>query len=99
MKALWNGETIASSDETIVIEGNHYFPAESVDKDCLDKSDLVTTCGWKGDADYYHLKQGDKTVENAAWYYATPLPNSITRVGKDYTNYIAFYPNVVDITD
>ncbi|GAA0892225.1 DUF427 domain-containing protein [Fulvivirga kasyanovii] len=69
MKAIWNGETIAESDDTIVIEGNHYFPAEAVKKEFLKKSETNTVCPWKGTASYYTLEVNDDTNKDAAWYY------------------------------
>jgi len=72
MKAIWNNKVIAESNETIVVEGNHYFPAESVKKEFLVDSDHNTTCPWKGKAHYYHLNVDGKTNENAVWYYPQP---------------------------
>ena len=69
MKAIWNGEIIAESDNTIVIEGNHYFPVEDVNKDYLSTSDTHTACPWKGTASYYHLQVNGETNKDAAWYY------------------------------
>lgn len=69
MKAIWNGEIIAESDNTIVIEGNHYFPVEDVNKDYLSTSDTHTVCPWKGTASYYHLQVNGETNKDAAWYY------------------------------
>jgi uncharacterized protein (DUF427 family) len=89
MKAVWNGKTIASSDETIVIEGNHYFPAESVDRAFLQDSATHTTCPWKGVASYYHLVVDGKTNKDAAWYYPEPKP-----AAKAITGHIAFWKGV-----
>ncbi len=72
MKATWNGATIAESDDTVVVEGNHYFPAESVRMEHLAPSDRHTHCAWKGDASYYSVKVGDDLNPDAAWYYPTP---------------------------
>lgn len=72
VRALWNGEIIAESDQTIVIEGNHYFPVESVASAKLLASDTKTICGWKGEASYYSIRVGDSTNKDAAWYYAEP---------------------------
>ncbi len=72
MKAIWNGVVIAESDDTVVVEGNHYFPDASVNREYLESSDHTTVCGWKGTANYYSLKVAGKTNENAAWYYAAP---------------------------
>jgi len=72
MKAIWNGTVIAESPDTVVIEGNHYFPLASLDTTLLEKSDHTSVCGWKGTANYYSLKVGDKLNQNAVWYYAEP---------------------------
>lgn len=97
MKAIWNEKVIAESDETIEIENNQYFPFDSVNKNFLIKSDFHTTCPWKGLAYYYNLNVDGKINENAAWYYPIPKEGSIEKVGKDFTNYIAFW-NGVKIT-
>lgn len=93
-KATWNGEVLAESDQTIRIEGNHYFPPESVDKTFLSPSDTHTICPWKGEASYYNVVVNGQTNEDAAWYYPVPKDGSIKRVGKDFTNYIAFWHGV-----
>ena len=72
MKAVWNGHTIAESENTVVVEGNHYFPRDAVDQSVLEPSEHTTVCGWKGTANYYTLNVDGKTNENAAWYYADP---------------------------
>ncbi len=72
MKAIWNGVTVASSDDTVVVEGNHYFPAESVDPQYLLDSDAHTTCPWKGEASYKSLSVNGETNRDAAWYYPAP---------------------------
>jgi uncharacterized protein (DUF427 family) len=73
-KASWNGATIAESDETIVVEGNHYFPRGSVNADYLVDSPTRTTCPWKGVARYYTLTVDGAENKDAAWYYADPKP-------------------------
>lgn len=98
MKAVWNGKTIAESDNTVFIEGNQYFPPESVDKTFLENSDLTTECHWKGTANYYNLVDGDTKAENAAWYYAEPKEGSEEKVGNTFKNYIAFYPQHVTVS-
>lgn len=98
MKATWNNKVIADSDETIFIEGNQYFPPESVDQSVLEKTDLTTDCFWKGTANYYSLVDGDTKAENAAWYYANPKEGSEEKVKHAFKNYVAFYPNVVQIS-
>lgn len=72
MKAIWNGEVIAESDDTIVVEGNHYFPLASVNELLLKPSDKTTFCPWKGTANYYTLSVGGDDNVDAAWYYAEP---------------------------
>jgi len=69
MKASWNGQIIAESDNTVVVEGNHYFPVESVDAKFLRDSDTHTTCPWKGVASYYHVVVDGQENADAAWYY------------------------------
>lgn len=94
MKAVWNGQIIAESNETIYIEGNQYFPLESVNQEYLEPSDTHTTCFWKGEASYYNLKVNEQVNEDSAWYYPNPLPGAIEKVKKDFTNYIAFWRGV-----
>ena len=72
MKASWNGKVIAESQDTVVVEGNHYFPLESVNAAYLEPSSHTSVCGWKGTANYYSLKVDDERNVNAAWYYAEP---------------------------
>ena len=73
MKATWNGITIAESDKTIIVEGNHYFPPESIQQAYFEGNDHTTICPWKGKANYYTLTDGNgNRAENAAWYYAEP---------------------------
>lgn len=96
MKAIWNEQVIAEADEQdlIYIEGNWYFPSDSVNKDFLVDSDHHTTCFWKGEASYYHVKVGDQINENAAWYYPSPMEGSVEKVKKDFKDYIAFWRGV-----
>ncbi len=72
MKAIWNGQVIAESNDTVVVEGNHYFPAESVKQEFLRESATHTTCPWKGVASYYSLEVAGQTNPDAAWYYPEP---------------------------
>ncbi len=72
MQAMWNGQVIARSDATVVVEGNHYFPATAVDMDFLRPSDTATVCPWKGTAQYYSLEVGGETNRDAAWFYPEP---------------------------
>jgi uncharacterized protein (DUF427 family) len=71
-KAEWNGVTIADSDDTVVVEGNHYFPVGAVAPALLKPSATTTVCGWKGIANYYTLVAGGAENRDAAWYYAEP---------------------------
>ncbi len=88
-KATWNGATIAQSDETIVVEGNHYFPPETVDPAYLQQSDKRTLCPWKGTADYYDVVVDGNVNPGAAWYYPVPKP-----AASDIKNYVAFWRGV-----
>jgi uncharacterized protein (DUF427 family) len=74
VEARWNGTVIARSDDTVVVEGNHYFPAAAVDAALLVPSDTTTICPWKGTAHYYSLSVGGAENRNAAWYYPDPKP-------------------------
>lgn len=72
MKALWNGAVIAESQDTVVVEGNHYFPLASVKREYLRPSSTTTVCPWKGTASYYDLVVGDGVNRDAVWFYAAP---------------------------
>lgn len=74
MKAVWNGAVLAQSDNTVVVEGNHYFPPDSVDFDHLVRSRTRSLCPWKGIADYYTVHAGGASNHDAAWTYGRPLP-------------------------
>jgi uncharacterized protein (DUF427 family) len=74
MKATWNKQVIAEADDTVVVEGNHYFPEESLRREFLRESDTTTFCPWKGTANYYSLEVDGETNLNAVWYYADPKP-------------------------
>jgi len=89
MKAIWNGKIIAQSEETVVVENNHYFPPESVNKDYLKSSKTETTCPWKGQAAYYDIVVDGKINKDAAWYYPHPRP-----LVEKLANYIAFWKGV-----
>lgn len=89
VRAVWKGKVIAESDETKVVEGNHYFPPEAVDFDRLSPSDHSTTCPWKGEASYYHVEANGERIENAAWTY--PDPSDEARHIKDH---VAFWKGV-----
>lgn len=73
MKASWNGQVIAESDDTVVVEGNHYFPEASLKAAYFAPSDHTSRCGWKGTARYYHVEVDGARNENAAWYYPEPF--------------------------
>jgi uncharacterized protein (DUF427 family) len=88
-KAIWNGAVIAESEETVMVEGNHYFPPESVNRDHLQESQTQTTCPWKGEASYYHVMVNGELNADAAWYY--PDPKSKASHIKDH---VAFWHGV-----
>ncbi len=69
MQAIWNGEVIAESADTVVVEGNHYFPADSVNRKFLKPSNTRTTCPWKGQASYYSIDVNGEKNTDAAWFY------------------------------
>ena len=75
-KAIWNDEIIAESDDTVVVEGNTYFPRSSVREDVLRPSDTHTVCPWKGKASYYTLEAGEHSMADAAWFYPDPKPDA-----------------------
>jgi len=79
MKAIWNGKVIAESNDIVNVEGNAYFPVDSVNKEYLVDSETHTVCHWKGTASYFNLEIDGKTNPDAVWYYPTPsgLANSI----------------------
>lgn len=89
MKAIWNNKVIAQSDNTIVVENNHYFPKESVNPEFLVESNIHTTCPWKGLASYYTLSVDGKQNPDAAWYY--PEPKS---AAAQIANHVAFWKGV-----
>ena len=89
MKATWNDATIAESDKTIVIEGNHYFPPEAITTEHFQPSDTHTTCPWKGEASYYNVVVNGEVNKDAAWYY--PEPKAAAAEIKDY---VAFWKGV-----
>jgi uncharacterized protein (DUF427 family) len=76
MKAIWNGTVIAESDDTVVVEGNHYFPAASLRREFTTFSNHRTSCPWKGQASYYSLLVDGEMNTNAVWYYADPKPEA-----------------------
>ena len=96
MKATWNNQVIAEAkqDDLIRIEGNWYFPPESMHKGFFKPSDEHSTCFWKGEASYYNLEVDGQVNAGAAWYYPKPMDGSIEKVTKDFTNYVAFWRGV-----
>jgi uncharacterized protein (DUF427 family) len=89
MKAVWEDKILAESDKTVVVEGTHYFPPESVKQEYFAASETHTTCHWKGVASYYHLRVGDKSNADAAWYYPEPK-----EAAKSIKNYVGFWRGV-----
>ena len=89
MKAIWNGAVLAQSDHTVVVEGNHYFPEDSINKEFFVPSETHTVCGWKGTASYYDIVVNSATNKDAAWYYPTPKD-----AAKEIENRVAFWKGV-----
>jgi uncharacterized protein (DUF427 family) len=89
MKAIWNGAVIAQSNETIVVEGNHYFPEREVNRAYLSPSGTHTLCGWKGTASYYNVVVDGKEAADACWFYADPKPAAAQIKGR-----VAFWRGV-----
>ncbi len=73
-KAIWNGTVLAESDSTVVVEGNHYFPENSLLRDYFEESDYQTNCPWKGKASYFDIVVDGQRNAGAAWYYPDPKP-------------------------
>jgi uncharacterized protein (DUF427 family) len=90
MKASWNGKVIAESDDTVIVEGNHYFPAAALNRSYITESSTTTVCGWKGTANYYSLNVDGKVNADAVWYYADPKPAAAQIKGR-----VAFWRGVV----
>jgi uncharacterized protein (DUF427 family) len=88
-KATWNGTLIADSDDTVVVEGNHYFPLVSVHEELLRPSDTTSVCPWKGTASYYSLEVDGQTNPDAVWYYPAPKD-----AAKEITDRVAFWRGV-----
>lgn len=89
MKAVFNNVIIAESDDTIVVEGNHYFPPQSLKKEYFVASDHKSTCPWKGLASYYSVNVDGKTETDAAWYYKSP-----SEAAKEIKDHVAFWKGV-----
>ena len=88
-KAIWNGAVIAESETYEVVEGNVYFPPDSVKKEFLKSSDTHITCSWKGEASYYHIEVEGQVNQDAAWYYPDPKP-----AAANIKDHIAFWKGV-----
>lgn len=89
MKAIWNNTVIAESDHTVVVENNHYFPADSIKTQYFKPSSTHTTCPWKGKASYYSLEVEGKENKDAAWYYP-----EVSDLAKKIKGHIAFWKGV-----
>ena len=88
-KAIWNGQVIAQSDDTVLVDGNHYFPPESIKREFFKDSEYTTRCGWKGTANYFTLEVGGEVNQDAAWYYPTPK-----QAAKQIKDHVAFWRGV-----
>ena len=89
MKAIWKDQILAESNDTIVVEENHYFPEEAVNEEYLEKSDSKSVCPWKGEAHYYNIKVDGQENLDAAWYYPDPKEKA-----KNIQGRIAFWKGV-----
>jgi uncharacterized protein (DUF427 family) len=89
VKAIWNGKIVAASDDTEIVEGNHYFPPDALHKEFFAASDTRSVCPWKGTAHYYTLVVDGKTNADAAWYYPDPKP-----AAKEIAGRVAFWKGV-----
>lgn len=87
-KAIWNGKTVAESASTVELEGNHYFPPDSLKRDFFRESSSRTVCPWKGTANYFSLEHGGDTAHDVAWVYNDPKPAALEIKG-----HVAFYKN------
>jgi uncharacterized protein (DUF427 family) len=88
-KAIWNGTVLAQSNSTVIVERNHYFPADSINKEYFQESDTHTTCPWKGVASYYSIEVDGQVNKDAAWYYPTAKEKA-----KEIEGYVAFWRGV-----
>ncbi len=88
-KAQWNGVTLADTTDTVVVEGNHYFPIDAIDPSLLKPSKTTTVCSWKGTANYYTIVADGKENPDAAWYYTDPKPAAAEIKGR-----LAFWKGV-----
>lgn len=94
MKAVWNDKVIAQSNDTVIVEGNHYFPPESIRKDYFKPNNHTTVCPWKGTAQYYDIEVDGKTNSNAAWYYPEPKEKA-----ENIKDHVAFWKGVEVMPD
>ncbi len=90
MRAIWNSATLAESDSTVVVEGNHYFPPQSINREYFSESDTHSFCAWKGEASYYNITVDGELNKDAAWYYPDPK-----EAAADIKGRIAFWKGVV----
>jgi uncharacterized protein (DUF427 family) len=89
MKATWNGEVLAESDQTIEVEGNQYFPPDTINRQFFQESNTHTMCGWKGEASYYNIVVDGQVNKDAAWYYPSTKP-----AADEIKGYVAFWRGV-----
>lgn len=89
MKAIWNDQVIAESDKTVQVEGNHYFPQDSINKEFFSDSSTKSTCHWKGEAAYFNVEVSGETNKDAAWYYPNTKPQA-----DGIKNHVAFWKGV-----
>ena len=89
MRAVWNGTVIADSDDTIVVERNHYFPPDSIKREYFAESDNHSVCPWKGEASYYSIEVNGEVNRDAAWYYPEP-----SKAAAEIKDHVAFWKGV-----
>lgn len=87
VRAVWNGVVLAESDDTVMVEGNHYFPPDSVHREYFTRTRLHSLCPWKGVASYYTVTVDGARYKNAAWFYPHPFP-----LARKLKNHVAFWP-------
>ena len=93
MKAIWQGQIVAESDDTVIVEGNHYFPRDSLKQGCIQESTTTSYCPWKGTSHYYSLSINGQTNVDALWYYPEPKP-----AASEIIDRVAFWRGV-QVTD
>lgn len=89
MKAIWNNQILAESEDTVVVEGNHYFPVESINRAFFKDSNTQSVCPWKGTASYFSIEVNNETNADAAWYYKDPSDRA-----REIKNRVAFWKGV-----